>query len=50
VAEGNGYRKREVHTGIQNGDRLEIVEGLSAGEKVVVKGNYLLLQQSNPEQ
>jgi cobalt-zinc-cadmium efflux system membrane fusion protein len=50
VAEGNGYQKREVHTGIQNGDRLEIVEGLSAGEKVVVKGNYLLLQQGNPEQ
>jgi cobalt-zinc-cadmium efflux system membrane fusion protein len=50
VAEGNGYQKREVHTGIQNGDRLEIVEGLNAGEKVVVKGNYLLLQQSNPQQ
>jgi len=50
VAEGNRYQKREVHTGIQNGDRLEIVEGLSAGEKVVVKGNYLLLQQGNPEQ
>jgi cobalt-zinc-cadmium efflux system membrane fusion protein len=50
VATGNGYEKREVHTGIQNGDRLEIVEGLSAGEKVVIKGNYLLLQQSKPEQ
>ena len=50
VATGNGYEKREVHTGIQEGDRLEIVEGLRAGEKVVVKGNYLLLQQSNPEQ
>jgi cobalt-zinc-cadmium efflux system membrane fusion protein len=50
VAAGNGYQKREIHTGIQNGDRVEIVEGLSAGEKVVVKGNYLLLQQSNPQQ
>jgi len=50
VAAGNGYQKREVHTGIQNGDRVEIVEGLSAGEKVVVKGNYLLLQQSKAEQ
>jgi cobalt-zinc-cadmium efflux system membrane fusion protein len=50
VAAGNGYQKREVHSGIQNGDRVEIVEGLSAGEKVVVKGNYLLLQQSNPQQ
>ena len=50
VASGNSYEKREVHTGIQNGDRVEIVEGLNAGEKVVVKGNYLLLQQSKPEQ
>jgi RND family efflux transporter MFP subunit len=50
VAASNGYEKREVHTGIQNGDRVEVVEGLNAGEKVVVKGNYLLLQQSKPEQ
>ena len=50
VAEGNGYQKRQVHTGIQNGDRVEITDGLNAGEKLVVKGNYLLLQQSKPEQ
>ena len=50
VAADNSYQKREVHTGIQEGDRVEIVEGLRAGEKVVVKGNYLLLQQSKPEQ
>lgn len=50
VAEGTGYKKREVHVGIQGGDRVEIVEGLNAGDKVVVKGNYLLLQQSKPEQ
>jgi membrane fusion protein, heavy metal efflux system len=50
VAEGNGYKKREVHLGIQSGDRVEIVEGLNAGDKLVVKGNYLLLQQSKPEQ
>src|SRR6266705_7015241 len=49
VADGNGYKKREVHVGIQNGDQVEIVEGLNAGDKVVVKGNYLLLQQSKPE-
>src|SRR6266496_1655859 len=49
VGEGNGYKKREVHVGIQNGDQVEIVEGLNAGDKVVVKGNYLLLQQSKPE-
>ena len=50
VAADNSYQKREVHTGIQEGDRVEIVEGLKAGEKVVIKGNYLLLQQSKPEQ
>jgi len=50
VAEGKGYQKRQVHTGIQNGDWVEIIDGLNAGDKLVVKGNYLLLQQSKPEQ
>jgi len=48
VADGNGYKKRQVQAGIQNNDRVEIVDGLTAGDKVVVKGNYLLLQQSRP--
>jgi len=50
VAEGNGYKKRQVQAGIQNNDRVEIVDGLTAGDKVVVKGNYLLLEQSKPGQ
>ncbi|HWF88669.1 MAG TPA: efflux RND transporter periplasmic adaptor subunit [Pyrinomonadaceae bacterium] len=50
VAEGDGYKKRQVQPGIQNNDRVEIVDGLSAGDKVVVKGNYLLLEQSRPGQ
>ena len=50
VAEGNGYKKRQVQAGIQNNDRVEIVDGLSAGDKVVVKGNYLLLEQSKAGQ
>jgi RND family efflux transporter MFP subunit len=50
VAEGNGYKKRQVQAGIQNNDRVEIVDGLTAGDKVVVKGNYLLLEQSRPGQ
>jgi len=50
VAEGNGYQKRQVQPGIQNNDRVEIVDGLNAGDKVVVKGNYLLLEQSKPGQ
>src|SRR6266498_876013 len=49
IAEGNGYAKREVHAGIQGNGRVEIIEGLQAGDKVVVKGNYLLLQQSKPQ-
>ena len=48
IAKGNGYEKRQVQAGIQNNDRVEIVDGLNAGDKVVVKGNYLLLQQSKP--
>jgi cobalt-zinc-cadmium efflux system membrane fusion protein len=48
VADGNGYKKRQVQPGIQNNDRVEIVDGLTAGDKVVVKGNYLLLQQRRP--
>jgi cobalt-zinc-cadmium efflux system membrane fusion protein len=50
VAEGNGYQKRPVTVGIQNNDRVEIVEGVNAGDKIVVKGNYLLLQQGKPDQ
>jgi len=48
IADGNGYKKRQVQAGIQNNDRVEIIDGLAAGDKVVVKGNYLLLQQSKP--
>ncbi len=49
VTDGSGYKKRVVTTGMQGGDRIEIIEGLAAGDKVVVKGNYLLLQQSKPQ-
>jgi cobalt-zinc-cadmium efflux system membrane fusion protein len=49
VVDGNDYKMRQVTPGIQGNDRVEIVDGLSAGDKVVVKGNYLLLQQSKPE-
>jgi membrane fusion protein, heavy metal efflux system len=50
VANGNGYEKRVISAGIQSNDRIEVLDGLKAGDKVVVKGNYLLLQQSKPEQ
>ena len=48
VAEGGGFKKRVVTAGIQSSDRVEIIDGLAAGDKVVVKGNYLLLQQGKP--
>src|SRR5204863_8460417 len=38
VADGNGYKKKIVTAGIKGNDRVEIVDGLSAGDKVVVKG------------
>jgi cobalt-zinc-cadmium efflux system membrane fusion protein len=50
VATPSGYEKRTVIAGIQSDNRVEIRDGLKAGDKVVVKGNYLLLQQSKPEQ
>lgn len=50
VQTDKGYEKHIVTTGIQNGDRVEILDGLQAGDKVVVKGNYLLLQQGQPQQ
>jgi cobalt-zinc-cadmium efflux system membrane fusion protein len=46
VAEGSEYQKREVTLGLTSEDRVEIVQGLKAGDKVVVKGNYLLMEQS----
>jgi membrane fusion protein, heavy metal efflux system len=50
VSEGGGYKKRVVIGGIQGDGRVEIIDGLQAGDNVVVKGNYLLLQQSKPQQ
>ena len=46
VADGNEYKEKEVTLGLKSEDRVEITSGLNEGDKVVVKGNYLLLQQS----
>ncbi|MEP6848415.1 MAG: efflux RND transporter periplasmic adaptor subunit, partial [Acidobacteriota bacterium] len=46
VADGNEYKKKEVKLGLKSDDRVEITDGLSGGDKVVVKGNYLLMEQS----
>jgi RND family efflux transporter MFP subunit len=50
VADGSEYKKKEVTLGLKSDDRVEIVSGLRAGEKVVVKGNYLLMEQSKAGQ
>lgn len=46
VADGKEYQKKEVTLGFKSDDRVEIVDGLNEGDKVVVKGNYLLMEQS----
>jgi RND family efflux transporter MFP subunit len=50
VADGKDFKKKDVTLGIKSADRVEIVSGLSEGDKVVVKGNYLLLEQGKAGQ
>jgi Cu(I)/Ag(I) efflux system membrane fusion protein len=40
------FEPREVETGWRFGDRVEIVKGLSAGDRVVVAGTFLLDSES----
>lgn len=35
-----GYEKREISTGLSDGEKVEVVSGLADGEKVVSKGAY----------
>ena len=42
VDQQNVAHETKVTTGIRNGDKIEIVEGLKGGETVVVEGNYAL--------
>ena len=50
VADGKDYKKKEVTLGLKSDDRVEITDGLKEGDKVVVKGNYLLMEQSRAGQ
>jgi multidrug efflux pump subunit AcrA (membrane-fusion protein) len=36
----DGYMKRQVELGDNNGERVEILSGVNAGERVVTKGAY----------
>ncbi len=44
---GNGsFEPRKVETGRTSDDRVEIVKGLTAGERIVVSGNFLIDSES----
>ena len=44
---GNGnFEPRAVKTGQEAGDRIEILSGLTAGERIVVSGNFLIDSES----
>jgi RND family efflux transporter MFP subunit len=47
VDRGNGaFESRDVKIGSQTGGRVEILSGLSAGERIVTSGNFLLDSES----
>ncbi len=46
VADGKTARKRVVEVGLEEGDRVEVVKGLAAGEQVVTAGQGGLKDQS----
>ena len=47
VDRGNGFLEpRQVEIGQRLGDRLEILKGLQAGERVVTSGNFLIDSES----
>jgi membrane fusion protein, copper/silver efflux system len=47
VDRSNGFfEPREVETGWRFGDKIEIVKGLMAGERIVVSGNFLVDSES----
>ena len=50
VDRGNGFfEPREVETGRRIGNRVEIVKGLTPGEKIVLSGNFLIDSESRLE-
>ena len=50
VDRGNGlFEPREVETGWRLGNRIEIVKGLTPGEKIVLSGNFLIDSESRLE-
>jgi hypothetical protein len=47
IDRGNGYLEpRQVKTGEREADRIQILSGLSGGERVVTSGNFLVDSES----
>jgi len=47
VDRGNGFfEPRQVTTGERDGDRIQILSGLSAGDRIVTSGNFLVDSES----
>jgi RND family efflux transporter MFP subunit len=47
IDRGNGFfEPRQVKTGEREGDRVQILSGLSAGERIVTSGNFLIDSES----
>jgi RND family efflux transporter MFP subunit len=47
IDRGNGFfEPRQVTTGQRNGDRIQILSGLSGGERIVTSGNFLIDSES----
>jgi cobalt-zinc-cadmium efflux system membrane fusion protein len=45
VVDGSNYRQVRVRTGRELGNRVEVIEGLHAGDKIVVRGAFQLNAQ-----
>ncbi len=48
--DGGQFRPQVVRTGVASGSRIEIVSGLSKGDRVVTSGQFLLDSEANVEQ
>ncbi|MCC7097847.1 MAG: efflux RND transporter periplasmic adaptor subunit [Thermomonas sp.] len=46
VAPGR-FAPRQITTGLRSGDRVEVLDGVHEGERVVVEGNFLIDAESN---
>jgi RND family efflux transporter MFP subunit len=42
MLEGELFQKRELELGVKDGDRVEVLRGITAGERVATRGAYLV--------